>query len=166
MRSIIEKINKIIDNPITYLALVIGALTGGVHGAGVGVVAGGLYGHAYLDCTQCFPHMLGLNIFFIEQNIVGGVFSGLLIGALLGGLVISLLTTALVLKQTHLPSVIGNHNIREVIIIILWIALELSIGIVLGGIVGSLQSPGVGAVLGALFGLMLIGLTRVIEKRA
>ena len=163
-KPVIRLVKLVIDSPVTYLALVVGAIVGGVLGGIAGVLSGALYGHATIDCTECLPHLLGFKIFFIEQNMTGGTLLGVIIGALLGGLVISLLTLFLCLKKHTLPATLGADNIRDVIVIVLWTALELSIGIVLGAVIGSLQLPGLGSLVGALLGLILIGLSKFFDQ--
>ncbi|MFO2977215.1 hypothetical protein SCO70_06600 [Legionella pneumophila serogroup 3] len=164
--SIFKTIKNIIYNPNVYIAVVIGALFGGVSGGAVGLFSGGFIGRSFKICMDCPNQLLGLNIGVFDLNMVAGAIIGVVIGAALGGVITGLITSFHVYRKPHLPKTVSRDNIHEVLISALWISIEISIGIILGAVIGSLNSPGIGSATGALIGIILMLLTTIWENRA
>lgn len=163
--SIIKRIKKIIYNPNNYIAVVIGALVGGVSGCAVGLFSGGIIGYEFKICSECPTHLFGFNIGFVDLNTAMGAIIGGVIGAAVGGAITGLVTTFHIYRKPDFPKILTNDNIKEVLIGSLWISFELAIGIILGAIIGSLKSPGIGSTIGALIGMALMLLITIWENR-
>ncbi|KGP62217.1 hypothetical protein EP47_01515 [Legionella norrlandica] len=163
--SIIKRIKNIIYEPNTYIAIVIGALFGGISGCLVGLFSGGFIGYELKICSECPTYLFGFNIGFVDLNMVVGAIIGGVIGAALGGSVTGLVTTVHIYRNSRLPKTLSNKNIKEVLLKSLWISIEISIGIILGAIIGSLESPGIGLAVGALIGTALMLLITTLENR-
>ncbi|CEG56354.1 hypothetical protein [Legionella fallonii] len=160
IKSFFTKILSIINNPNIYVAAIIGSLIGILTGGVVGVFSGGFIGYAYKVCSGCMTPLFDVN-----PDITVGVLIGGVIGAALGGVITGLITVYKIHKRTLQLLNLSPENISAVMLNAFWISIELSIGMGLGAIIGSLKLPGIGSAVGALMGMALMLFTSTLEKK-
>lgn len=160
IQNIINKLQYVINNPSIYVAALVGAVVGILTGGVVGLFSGGFIGYAFKICNGC-----AAPLFDINPDITVGAIIGVVLGAAIGGIITGGVTVYKVHKKTHqLPS-LSSENIPEVLFGSFWVSIEMSIGMGLGAIIGSLKLPGIGSALGALMGTGLMLFTSTLENK-
>ncbi|MCL9683452.1 hypothetical protein [Legionella maioricensis] len=160
IQNIINKLLNFINNPNIYVAAIVGALVGLLTGGAVGLFSGGFIGYAFKICNGCAAPLFDINPDITVGGIIGGV-----LGAAIGGVITGGVTVYKVHKKTRQLSSLSSENIPEVLFGAFWISIEISIGMGLGAIIGSLKLPGIGSALGALMGTSLILFTSTLENK-
>ena len=158
IQNIINKLQSFINNPNIYVAAIVGALVGLLTGGAVGLFSGGFIGYAFKICNGCTAPLFEIN----PDITVGGII-GVVLGAAVGGVITGLITVYKVHKKTRQAPSLSAENIPEILFGAFWISVEISIGMGLGAIIGSLKLPGIGSVLGALMGTGLMLFTSTLE---
>ncbi|CDZ78711.1 hypothetical protein BN59_03023 [Legionella massiliensis] len=148
---LINWLESIIKNPNTYVAAAIGMLIGSFIGGLLGIIAGGFIGYSYKFCNNCSIVWPG-----IDPSIVFGIFSGLIVGVIIGCWLFVLITIYRVYKKTKMQTSLSSDNISETIWCSIGYSAEAALGMGLGATIGSMRLPGIGTVLGAFAGLLLI----------
>lgn len=159
VKRIIHEILVFVRNPSIYVAAVIGTLIGVLIGSAVGLASGGFIGYAYNIGAECTSPPQ-----FIDPSIGLGAFIGLFIGGLFGGIFSGAVTMFRIHKKTHHLQILSNENITGVLLTAFYLSIEIAIGMGLGAIIGSLKLPGIGSILGALAGIVLMLFTSTLEK--
>lgn len=157
-------IEDIISTPNIYVSLVVSTLIGGAFGVLAGMVSGGFIGYG-LHIDYEYPTMLfGYDIHLINFNALIGAGVGAVAGAIAGGGGVGFLTTLHIYRNASLPQTLTNETIQIVLKKAAWISFELSIGILVGGVIGSLKMPGVGTAVGAIIGALLMLVATFLES--
>ncbi len=151
---------NLIKNPKLYLAAAVGTIPGAITGGVIGALSGCYIAPLFGFFSGYKDHKFGIDVDFF----VGGI-SGLIIGAILGGVVTGGMAIFKINKNKKQIQAVSQDNIFEVLIPSLGIGIELSIGMAIGAIIGSLKLLGIGTVLGALTGTTLILITSQIIKK-
>ena len=160
IQKFISQIEKIVKNPSTYVAAVIGALIGCGIGGVIGAIAGGFIGYDYNLLNGCSVTWAGR-----EPSIAMGSIIGLIAGILIGGGLTVLITIYKIYKKNKSLTILSSDNISETILGSLGVSIEIAIGMGLGAIIGSLKLPGIGSALGAIVGLLLMLFTGTLAKK-
>lgn len=160
INTIITQIKYIINNPNVYVALVVGVAFGICAGGLVGAFAGGFIGYA----LQLYQTVLVFS-FPVNLNVVVGGFIGLIIGAVIGGVIIGLTTTYKIHKKTYQRQILSHKEMPGTLSGVFGISIEIAAGMVLGAIIGSLKTPGIGTLLGAIVGATLMVISSSLEKK-
>lgn len=103
--------------------------------------------------------------FGLEMDFIVGGLLGLMIGAILGGFVTAGASLFQWYKNKKQLQILSSDNIADLLLPTLAISIELSIGMAIGALIGSLKLLGIGTLLGAFTGLLLIWITTPIVKR-
>lgn len=160
IKSFFITIKNIINNPNTYVAASVGTLVGLFTGGAVGLFSGGFLGYQSKICNDCIP-----SVFSITPDIIIGGIIGIVLGGLIGGVISGIITIYKMHNKTLQLPILSPENIRSILFNAFWISAEVSIGMGLGAIIGSLKAPGIGSILGAFMGIMLMLFTSTIEKK-
>lgn len=146
-----QQLFKLIQMPQLYIAAVASALPGGVIGAIIGAVTGGGIEYHYPICPNCITEPLSLNMGLIGSSAIGAI-----AGALGGGAITGLTAIFMIWKRTQNYNSINNDQVGSLLLQSLVISLEICMGMVLGGIIGSLKFAGPGTIIGSTIGLLVI----------
>lgn len=141
-----------------YVAFTIGIMPGVYAGGAIGLFSGIHLGPLLGVCVGAAP------LFGIHLDCIVGALVGLVLGVILGSLLTGGIAVYKVQKKTKPSQQISPDNINEILLSGLGIALETSIGMSIGAIIGSLKSPGIGTLIGAITGTALILITKPIKK--
>lgn len=149
----------LINNPGLYIAALIGGLVGLGAGGAVGAVSGGFIGHTLHILGSCVTLAWG-----IDPDVSLGVIIGAGAGAISGSVIIGLLTIFKIYKKTQSLTIFSNKNTHEVVLSALGFSIELAIGVGVGALIGCLQDPGYGSIVGAFIGLILMLLVSTFKR--
>ncbi len=149
----------IINNPCVYVAACIGTLVGALSGGAVGFFAGGFIANAYKMSEELILDWHSLN-----SPMAFGALIGLLIGGFIGGVFTGSVTIYKIHKRTYQLKMLSHENIAGVILSALYISIEVAIGMGIGAVIGSLKLPGIGSIMGAFVGILLMFFTASLEK--
>ncbi len=152
-------IQTLITNPNIYIAAIIGTFVGMVAGGAVGLFSGGFISYTYDLCPGCVAPFD-----YVNPDVFAGGIMGLFIGSYIGGIGIGTLTIFKIHHKTIASQIITPDNLPNVLLSAFRMSMELSIGMAIGAVIGSLRLPGLGSVLGAVMGTMLILYTSTVRK--
>lgn len=159
--DILNKIRALIKNPNLYIIAAVGTIPGAITGGAIGALSGSYIAPLFGIFTGYRDHKFGIDV----DLLVGGIV-GLIIGVILGGIITGGLALLKINKNKKQLEVISQENITQILLPAMGISVELSIGMAIGAVIGSLKLLGIGTVLGALTGLILILITTPIVKRS
>ncbi|MGL5743298.1 MAG: hypothetical protein ACRCXC_12600 [Legionella sp.] len=137
-----NRLKQIMITPSTYVAAVIVTVLGCGVGGVIGAIAGGFIGHDYKLVTGCTLLWPGL-----EPSIVFWSMMGLIIGTARGGAIAGLITIYKIYNRNKRLKSLSADTISEIILSSLGVGIEVSVGMGLGAVIGSLKLPGVGSVI-------------------
>lgn len=160
---IAQKIESIIRNPTIYVGAVVGVIVGGGAGVVIGLIAGGFIGYDFKICSACTTYLT--EQLQIDPSIALGSSIGAVMGAALGGIIIAAITVFKVYKKNSKSPLLSHDNINETLLDAFWISIEVAIGMSIGAVIGSLKHPGIGSILGAMGGIILMLFTATLEKK-
>lgn len=158
LQTLLNKFISIINNPCVYVAACIGTLIGALTGGAVGFFSGWFITNSYKMSE------LILDLQNINPAMGVGALIGLLVGGFLGGVFTGLVTIYKIHKRTSPMKILSHENIAGVVLSSLYISIEVAIGMGIGAVIGSLRLPGLGSIMGALVGIMLMFFTASLEK--
>ncbi|BCA96618.1 hypothetical protein TUM19329_29790 [Legionella antarctica] len=158
--SVTSSLLNLIKNPKLYLAAAVGTIPGALTGGAIGSLSGCYIAPLFGFFSGYRDHKFGID----ADLFVGGI-CGLIIGAILGGLLTGSIAFFKINKNKKELQAVSQDNIFEVLIPSLGISIELSIGMAIGAVIGSLKLLGIGTVLGAIIGTILILITSQIIKK-
>lgn len=150
---------SLFKNPRLYVAAAVGSVPGGVAGAAIGALSGAFITPLFGLFTGYTDHQFGIDV----NLIVGGAF-GFIIGMFLGGALTGSIAIFKIYNNKKEIEVLSKDNISEIFLPALGISMELSIGMVIGAVIGSLKLLGIGTAVGAVIGTGLILITTQIIK--
>lgn len=150
---------KLFKNPNLYVAAAVGSVPGGVTGGAIGALSGAFITPLFHLFNGFKDQHFGINVDFI----VGGAF-GFLIGMFLGGALTGSIAIFKIYRSKQEIEALTQDNISEIFLPALGISIELSIGMAIGAVIGSLKLLGIGTAVGAGIGALLILITSLIFK--
>lgn len=146
-------------NPNLYVAAVVGSVPGGVTGGGVGALSGAFITPLFGLFTGYKDHQFGIDV-----NLIVGAAFGFIIGMFLGGALTGTIAIFKIYNNKKEVAVLSKDNIADIFLPALGISIEISIGMAIGAVIGSLQMLGIGTAVGAAIGVALILITTEIIK--
>lgn len=150
---------NLLKNPNLYVAAVVGSVPGGITGGAVGALSGAFITPLFGLFTGYKDFQFGIDVNFI----VGGAF-GFIIGMFLGGALTGSIAIFKIYKNKSEIETLSKDNIADIFLPALGISIELSIGMAVGAVIGSLKLLGIGTAVGAAIGTVLILITTEIIK--
>jgi hypothetical protein len=147
---------NIVYSPNIYVALVIGALVGGFFGSMIGMFSGAYIGSEYNVCADCPSVFLGRSLEGVDLNKLFGAVSGSMMGTFSLGNATCLATIFHTYNNRKLSKTLSHDNIHLLFKFCFLISLELSAGALIGAIILNLFFPGIGAMLGATIGFVIM----------
>lgn len=150
---------SLLKNPNLYVAAVVGSVPGGITGGAVGALSGAFITPLFGLFTGYKDLQFGIDVNFI----VGGAF-GFIIGTFLGGALTGSIAIFKIYKSKSDIETLSKDNITDIFLPALGISIELSIGMAIGAVIGSLKLLGIGTAVGAATGTILILITTEIIK--
>lgn len=146
----------IVKNPNSYIAAVISSVIGGAIGGIVGAFSAGCIRNSYVDYSKSVEQLFGFDITVFYYGFVG-----LVIGTIVSGAIIGAITIYKIHHKQFLPQELTDKNILTVLYYSFGISAQLTIGLTLGAMIGTLKLPGIGTAIGAGVGalILLIGVT-------
>ncbi len=154
---------EVIYRPTLYVALVVGGLIGGGAGALTGFFSGIFFGQEFKICAICPSTYYGYTIPFVDMNTLAGAVVGIIIGAAAGAGITALATGFQTFRNKALPLQLGNKTMLPVLKFCLLIAIELSLGMLVGGIIGASIYLSFGSFAGACMGFLIMFLLTIIQ---
>lgn len=158
--SIKSSLLSLIKNPKLYLAAAVGTIPGAITGGVIGALSGSYIAPLFGFFSGYKDHKFGIDV----DIFIGGL-SGLIIGAILGGVLTGSFALFKINKNKKQIQAVSPENLFEILLPALGISIELSIGMAIGAVIGSLKLLGIGTALGALTGTILILITAQIIKK-
>ena len=151
---------SLIKNPKLYLAAAVGTIPGAITGGVIGALSGSYIAPLFGFFSGYKDHQFGID----ADLFIGGI-SGLIIGAILGGVLTGSFAIFRINKNKKEIQAVSQENIFEILLPALGIGIELSIGMAIGAVIGSLKLLGIGTAAGALTGTILILIaSKIIRK--
>ncbi|KTD09153.1 hypothetical protein Lgra_2388 [Legionella gratiana] len=150
---------NLFKNPNLYVAAAVGSIPGGATGGAIGALSG-----AFI--TPLFGLFTGYKDlqFGIDINLIVGAAFGFIIGMFLGGALTGSIAIFKIYKNKNEIEVLSKDNISDIFLPALGISVELSIGMAIGAVIGSLKLLGIGTAVGAVIGTALILISTEIIK--
>lgn len=158
--SIVSRLINLLKDPNLYIAATAGTIPGIVTGGIIGILSGCYITPLFGLFSGYKDHLYGLDV----DLLIGGAF-GLIIGVILGGALTGGISILKIYKNKKQLAVLSKDNISDVLLPVLGISIELSIGMAIGAVIGSLKLLGVGTAVGAAIGVALILITTPIIKK-
>lgn len=159
--DILNNIRAFIKNPNLYIAAAAGVIPGAITGGAIGALSGSYIAPLFGIFAGYKDHKFGFDVDFLVGGIVG-----LIIGVIIGGMVTGGFAIFKINKNKKQLAAISEENITEILLPAMGSSIELSIGMAIGAVIGSLKLLGIGTVLGALTGLILILVTTPMVKKS
>ncbi len=150
---------NLLKNPNLYVAAAVGSIPGGITGSAIGALSGAFITPLFGLFTGYKDLHFGIDVNFI----VGGAF-GFIIGMFLGGALTGSIAIFKIYKNKNDIQSLSKDNIADIFLPALGISIELSIGMAVGAVIGSLKLLGIGTAVGAAIGTVLILITTEIIK--
>lgn len=151
---------NLLKNPNLYIAAVVGTIPGVVAGGVIGALSGSYIAPLFGLFAGYKDHQFGIDVDFLMGGTVG-----LIIGVLLGGLLTGSMAIFKIYKNKKQIEVLSKDNISDILLPALGVSIELSIGMAIGAVIGSLKLLGIGTAFGAFTGVVLILITTPIVKK-